>query len=323
MIENRKGNYSIILVILIGIVMMVTNVHAEEISISELPKEFAAGEFFYTIEGFEIKIYDASKDEQGNSKYFSNKDVLYTISVTDNTLTINPEELVSSMNGVNGTFINLNLSVNKDKIESLVKSKITSLNNGDNYACELVVKYKLSNIPTKYPFMTHINTIDLILSIFTGKFNGMESVRLNTSTDQVLNLGALTKENGVVEFNWDEEAVKEESGGTESFAVLDYVYLSQTEEIDLINSPDSNQSYIFMFHNLDNIEKLLQSYNQIYDNQLKELENQEKKQDQIVNVSNTALSFSKVLLGIGGFIIIVGIFIIVLSIKKGNPKINE
>ncbi len=79
MIENRKGNYSIILVILIGIVMMVTNVHAEEISISELPKEFAAGEFSYTIEGFEIKIYDASKDEQGNSKYFSNKDVLYTI----------------------------------------------------------------------------------------------------------------------------------------------------------------------------------------------------------------------------------------------------
>ena len=41
--------------------------------------------------------------------------------------------------------------------------------------------------------MTHINTIDLILSIFTGKFNGMESVRLNTYTDQVLNLGALTK----------------------------------------------------------------------------------------------------------------------------------
>lgn len=321
-----KKKYQFLLSIVIGGFLLFTNVYAEESSISELPKEYNSSEFTYTIEGFEIRIYDGSNDKEGNSKYFSKKEVLYTIPVTDTTLTINPQELISSMSRVNGTFIDLNLSIDKEKFESLVKSKVSSLNNDDCYICELIVKYKLSKVPTGYKFMNHINTLDFIWSIFTGGSSGIEGVNLNTSTYQILNIGSLTTENGVLKFSLDEEASKDESGVTESVAVLDYVYFSQTEEIELTNNSDSTQSYIFMFHNLDHIEKLLQSYNQIYQdtsNQLEDLADHGKNQNQTVKVADTAFDVSKILLGIGCLIMVMGITIITLSIKKGKSKIQR
>lgn len=302
------------------------------ISVSALPKEYSAGEFSYIIDSLEILVYDASEDEDGNSKLF-NREVLDKISVTDPSIMLDPKFITSEMSGTPGTFVHLNLNIDSAKFEELVRTKIPSIEDNDNYYFELVVNYHFSKITnTTYPYPFHVNVLDMMIGIFTGNGNGITKISpTDTVTSQVINSAGLRKENGVEIFSLDQSTESssdatsgDSSTSSQSMALMDYVIFSSKEELtlDSENSENATDGYIFMFHNLDDIENILANYDQEQSNgQIEDwIDAENQEESLVVDVPNTNLDISKLIYINGTLLTLIGGAIIILAIK--NKKKN-
>lgn len=309
-------NYCLFLLILM--VFSLSSVNAEEISIKSLPKEFASDDIKYSIDSFEIKVYDASNNADGNSKYFTDKQVLYTIPITGDDLTINPVITKSKLYEVPATFVKLNLSIDNSKIIQLVKEKIPNTTDDATYIFEVVANYKINEVPNEYKYYAHLNLFDLMLSIFgNSNVDALKNITLNNTTTQIINIGGIIRENGKEETYYGNSVnEKGEDVSTASGAMLDYAVLSKKEPI-ISSENDTTDSYIFMLHDMDNIEKVLSDYQKSFKENKDEFINNDddnKDNSQQVKVDDTGINISIVGYGIGAFIMILGITVIVNTI---------
>lgn len=313
------------LLLLLLIVFTSSNVNAEEVSLKSLPKEFTSDDIKYSIDSFEIRVYDASTDAEGNSKYITDKKVLYTIPITGDDLTINPTTTKSKLYEVPATFVKLNLNVDNNKVLQLVKEKISNTTSDASYMFEVVVNYKINTVPEEYKYRAYFNLLDFMISI-VGKENenknAFQNIELNTKTTQIINIGSIVRKDGNEQINYGDSINSEgETVSSSSGAMLDYAILSKTE--DFISSEnDSTNSYIFMLHDINDIDKVI-SDNQKSFEQTKDEYNADinsKNNSQQVKVDDTGISIPTIVYALGVFVIIFGVAIIVKTVyfRKRN-----
>lgn len=316
----RKKVFRLLVIMLFTLAPVVK---ADAVPITSLPKDYSNNNFNYTIEGLELRIYDASEDADGNSKYMTDKAVLYTIPISDDTITINPTEYVGKYGNSNGTFINLNLNVDGEKIKQLMKTKITTLDDKEAYISELVVKYKMSTIPGNYSYHKHVNLYDTLIALFSNKPDPSEKVEIGQTTTQVINLSMLYKENGEEKFVYDQsQPTDTDSTDTGSVALLDLLYLSNDDNVVIGNTDDIPDSYVFVFHNLSNLEEILNSDFIIKNTDPNSNNNIVTTSDNkdVVKVEDTAMSTSIMTYLFGIISLIVGTSIVIYMFNENKKQ---
>lgn len=330
-------------IILVGIMFLITitgviNVNAE--SEAAWPKTFTYQEYEYTIEGFELRVYQLDARKKVTTKtekdgitiekttsedmenYFQNNPTK-VINLSPTEYTINPEYKEDKLNGSNAIFINLKLNMNKEKLEVLLQEEMAQVTKDISYIGEVVVKYKLTKAPVDYQYFQNINTIKELLRLIAGDTddNSHRLTGLNVSNSQVIGATNLSlNEDGVKKFEYD-RVLSDKTDNT-GFG-LNYLVLDTSESITDENSSDRQ---LFMFHDFDNIEYLIQNYQKIEDGageNIKENITNEQDNAQVVKVDNTGAKLSKCVYIIGILSIILGTIIIVLVINKRKSKIHE
>lgn len=312
----KKGVLKIVFLVTI-LVIGVTNVNAET---SGSVYNTSNG-ISYTLNGFYINIYDGSTGEYDIPNYFNgNKNLLYTIPVylEDETISYTPEETVSNSDGSIGSYIDLNLNIDSDDIERLVKTQIPNINNNTSYYAELVVNYNITEVPSTYKSIYHLNILESAFSLFS---KGIEEVELNTQTSQILEVAKYSKENDVEEFITGVDVLSSIEGNEStdpyvntSMGMMDYLTLSDTDNFEDTNT--SVNSYILMLHNSDLVTKaILDEENNTSTDNNTTIENQNEPAE-IVKTGNTSMNVSTVIYIASSFFAIIGIGFIVISKSK-------
>lgn len=312
----KKGVLKIFFLVTL-LVISVTNVNAET---SGSVYNTSNG-ISYTINGFYINIYDGSIGEHDIPNYFNgNKNLLYTIPVSleDETISYNPEETISNSESSTGSYIDLNLNIDSDDIERLVKMQIPSINNNTSYYAELVVNYNITEAPSIYKSFYHLNILESAYSLFS---KGIEKIELNTQTSQILEVAKYSKKNDVEEFITGVDVLSSmegiESSNTytnASMGMIDCLTLSDTDNFEEINT--SVNYYTFMLHNSDLVtEAILDEENNTSIDNNTTTENQ-NEQPEIVKTGNTSMSVPTVIYIASSLFAIIGIGFIVISKSK-------
>ena len=303
----KKGVLKIFFLVTL-LVISVTNVNAET---SGSVYNTSNG-ISYTINGFYINIYDGSIGEHDIPNYFNgNKNLLYTIPVSleDEIISYEPEETVSNSEDSRGSYIDLNLNVDSDDIERLVKMQIPSINNNTSYYAE---------VPSTYKSIYHLNILESAFSLFS---KGIEKIELNTQTSQILEVAKYSKKNDVEEFITGVDVLSSmegiESSNTytnASMGMIDCLTLSDTDNFEEINT--SVNYYTFMLHNSDLVtEAILDEENNTSIDNNTTTENQNEPTE-IVKTGNTSMSVPTVIYIASSFFAIIGIGFIVISKSK-------
>lgn len=318
-------NISRIKLILIIVTMMISvvipNVHA-----STWPKSSVDGDVAYTIEGFEIRLYDASTDEEGNAKLelenFSNRTPVHTIPLNPTAYTINEEYKTDKLGSAPARFVDLNLSTTKEEIEQLIKEKIPTLaTENEAYYGELVVNYRFTALPQEYTHYYNVNFFEAFLATAKNPEYKLPQIALNTPVSQVINIVAYAKQEG-------EDVIAYETELTEDSPLANYVTnfaLLSTKEYDLTNyeSETAEGKFVYMFHNIDNIDYLIDGLRieedtpednipevtppeDIIDEITTPSTPENTQKDQVVEVENTSSSISGIIYFISIIIVAVG-----------------
>ena len=312
----KKGFLKIVFLVTI-LFISVTNVNAET---SGSVYNTSNG-ISYTINSFNINIYDGSTGEYDIPNYFNgNKNLLYTIPVSleDEIISYEPEETVSNSDGSTGSYIDLNLNVDSDDIERLVKTQIPNISNNTSYYAELVVNYNITEVPSTYKSIYHLNILESAFSLFS---KGIEDVELNTQTSQTLEVAKYSKENDVEEFITGVDVLSSIEGNESndtyvntSMGMMDYLTLSDTDNFEDTNT--SVNSYILMLHNSDLVtEAILDEENNTSIDNNTTTENQNEPTE-IVKTGNTSMSVPTVIYIASSLFAIIGIGFIVVSKSK-------
>lgn len=310
----KKGVLKIIFLVTI-LVIGVTNVNAET---SGSVYNTSNG-ISYTLNGFYINIYDGSIGEYDIPNYFNgNKNLLYTIPVSleDEIISYNPEETVSSSETSKGSYVDLNLNVDSDDIERLVKMQIPSINNNTSYYIELVVNYTITEAPSIYSSIYHLNILESAYSLFS---KGIEEVELNTQTSQILEVAKYSKKNDMEEFITGIDVLSSmegiESTNTyvnTSMGMADCLTFTDANSFGEINT--SSNSYLFMLHNSDLVTEAIrdEENNASTDTAI---ENQNEPAE-IVKTENTSMNTSAIIYIASSLFAIIGIGFIVIAKSK-------
>lgn len=247
------------IILILFLLLSFTNVHAEEVPITELPKTYSANGYEYTIEGFDILIYELKEGDEGNSgEYYFKGIVSKTIPLNNDDLSISPEYKEKSMLNITSTVIGLNLNLTKEKIEKYLETQINNTEEKKTYMGELVVKYKLTKVKKEAKYMYNI----AFMKDLAGKFSE-ENYKYKTAT-----LGStITQPLNIIQITYNTETKKNdikystELSGNEdiTLAAFNYLALSNNEDIDGENKLDN----IFMFHNVEDADKLINNINEM------------------------------------------------------------
>ena len=312
----KKGVLKIALLVTL-LVMCVTNVNAET---GDGVYNTSNG-ISYTIDGFNINIYDGSIGEYNIPNYFNgNKNLLYTIPVSleDEIISYEPEETVSNSEDSTGSYIDLNLNIDSDDIERLVKIQIPNISNDTSYYAELVVNYSITEMPSIYKSIYHLNILESAFSLFT---KGIEPVQLNIQTSQILDVAKYSKENDIEEFITGTDVLSSIEG-TEStdtsintsMGMMDYLTFSDVDNFEETNT--SVNSYILMLHNSDLVtEAILNEEDNTSTDNNTTIENQNEPTE-IVKTGNTSMSVPTVIYISSSLLAIIGIGFIVIAKSK-------
>lgn len=311
----KKGVLKIIFLVAI-LVISVTNVNAKT---SGSAYNTSNG-ISYSLNGFYINIYDGSIGEYDIPNYFNgNKNLLYTIPVSleDETISYNPYETVSNSDGSIGSYIDLNLNIDSDDIKRLVKTQISNINNNTSYYIELVVNYNITEVPSTYKSIYHLNILESAFSLFS---KGIEKVELNQETSQILEVAKYSKENDVEEFITGIDVLSSIEGNKSSdtyintsMGMMDYLTFIDANSFEEMNT--STNSYIFMLHNSDLVtESILNEGNNHTDSNTT-IENQNEPTE-IVKTGNTSMNVSMAIYITSSLFAIIGIGFIIISRSK-------
>lgn len=241
---------------IIGIILLMfitTNVYAEPVS---WPSTFTHGDYEYEITGVKLNVYemklnsDNDVDENDSNNYLT-KNPTNTINLASNEFTIEPEYKDDKMSNIDATYINLNLNITKENLENLLANEIAAATTTKSYYVDLIVTYKLLNYPSAYQHFYQLNT----LASFAGEGStGPTETDITQVQEQVINTIIIEKpESGSTELNYETRI------GDNFLEIFITNYLALSDES--IASWGIDPDYIIMFHNIENIEKLIENYN--------------------------------------------------------------
>ena len=138
----------------------------------------------------------------------------------------------------------------KEKLETILQEEITNTTDSNRYLIDLAVSYKLTNYPNTYQHFYSFNTMkDWFLK---EDIDVPTEIDITAEQQQVLNIISLEKEeNGTVEMFYESEI---DEGHLIEIYIDNYLILSPAE----VTSFENITGKIIMFHNVDNIEKILE-----------------------------------------------------------------
>lgn len=262
-----------------------TNVHAEEVPVKNLPKDFKSqetGGYEYTIEGFDLRVYstkvvnDSEMDEAFDKYLAETPDK--TIPLTFDDLSINPESKETTINEIPSTIVDLNLNLTQEKLKNYLKTEYESATPSKAFLVELVVKYKLTKQKIDTTYKYKIDFVRNFVKLFEeGKYNP-ESFELNTTLTQTLNILLVRYDN-----NTKQNIVEYYTEATEENKIAAYIlnYLDfSNQNISEQGSENKTSSNIFMLHNIDNIDYILESLQESNDDK------KDDAQDAIDNIKD-------------------------------------
>ncbi len=298
------------------------------------PKEFQTTDsnFQYIIEGISLDIYQNDKDSEKITTEYNTDTTHSTITYTKDeenyinkvkikTIELSPSEYSISPVYKKDTYllmpevlyIDINLNLTKEKIESLVTEQIENTTDRKSYIIDVTVKYQLKNYPEKYGYGYRIDYMREFMSI--GIEHTVPTLAKNTTYSQVLNR-AVTKFNE--ETNQKSLDYSQNFNEDNLILISDLSMLSETA-IDnkiVLNEDEAQESYSktigIMFHDTNNIDELI--------NYSKEAINSDDNDShiptnpitsnqplEIVKAEDTALSPSMYIYIVGGLLLIVGL----------------
>ena len=325
----KKRKLKIILLIFIG--LLFTNVNAS----TNLPYNGTAHNINYTIEGFEIQIYD---QESLKKDILSKPDPIKKVDIPATEITINPtEELITSTEQTkaypNIFGVKLNINNGQELFEKKIKEQVDSLTNNDQLFCILNIRFKLTSVPENYKYIYHLglDNIDQLLSIFST--NTLPSYSLNTTISQSINSIIYTKSTDSFDYN-SKLTYKNENGWTTTLSANGlasalYEYCLLSEEKYTISDEIGPKYNNFIFHDMDDIKNaIIESQKELNNNEdslwivNKDNNNQNTDQSQTVKAPDTKANIiNKVIIGIS--ILLLGCIIIFTVLRKKIIKIKS
>lgn len=285
--------------------IIVTQVNAD--NVSELPKDYTSGEYTYSINSIELNIYSAS------DKDYLQTDLIKKISLLSD-YSIDIEEQDHIFNNIQGKFIKLNLSLTKENIVSFLKE--SNINDrGSLYYFEIVLNYTIKNIPSNYMYLKNINLLDSVLANSNNKYSKFKEFNLNQNTTQIINIGTIKINNDNYTVNMGNEIYND----ILLAKFIDYSLISNIQDIEQINNENS---HIIMFHDLNNIESIINSYDSIYDKIDKKYNNKETKKESNKKESEKIMDEKLILIIIGIILVIIGIVLSIINVRYTKLEKN-
>lgn len=348
----RKKVVSIFMLIILVLTLSVPLVKAEELTNkgdlntieskpeeenTSWPKKFIYQEYEYSIEGIDLYVYEIDdsktkteeKEENGVTvTVTTNEDAIKyikeeptkVIKLDPKEFTISPEYKEEKLNGYDTMFIDLNLNITKEKLKELLNTEYEKTTKTINYMIDMNVRYKIIKYPEIYKHFMKVNTFRTFFGIFTGDMTtGSKIINPQEENYQTIN----TIQIGIPEETNEKTLMYENVLNDENeiaMFILNYTALSSKE----INIADKNSQpdKLIMFHNVDNIEYLIENFNKVEDDanqQIEEIIKPEK--DQYVNIPDTAAKISVFVYIISVTVILIGAIVIIkVTSKKGKIK---
>ncbi len=303
------------------------NVYAED----AWPKTISHNDFTISIEGFDLKAYRFDADEE--TKTITNTDdegntiTLTTTDSGENYLYENPQEIINlkpsdftiepefkddKLYDVDSLFVYLKLNLTKEKLIALLTDEgiISDVDDTGkiSYYIELVVNYKILEYPEKYQFAFKRN---YIRSILNGR-NYEKDLDLTQTNYQVLNLIRVQYNKQTEQIDYSYDTTLNEDNSDFAKAVLNYEVFKED------NSDENDKTFILLFHNMDNIEYLIDNYSSIIKEPLDDEVNPITATQ--VKVPNTAMNIPIMFYLLCGLIIMMGIAILFIATYRNEKK---
>ena len=303
------------------------NVYAED----AWPKTISHNNFTISIEGFDLKAYRFDADEE--TKTITNTDdegntiTLTTTDSGENYLYENPQEIINlkpsdftiepefkddKLYDVDSLFVYLKLNLTKEKLIALLTDEgiISDVDDTGkiSYYIELVVNYKILEYPDKYQFAFKRN---YIRSILNGR-NYEKDLDLTQTNYQVLNLIRVQYNKQTEQIDYSYDTTLNEDNSDFAKAVLNYEVFKED------NSDENDKTFILLFHNMDNIEYLIDNYSSIIKEPLDDEVNPITATQ--VKVPNTAINIPITFYLLCGLIIMMGIAILFIATYRNEKK---
>ena len=296
------------------------------------PKEVTVDEdYTVKIESIQINVYkyDSTKPSTSDSL---NEDVMAYLNNTPTRVitldpadyTIEPEVKKDLLDGYNARFINLKLNLTKAKVETLLADEINSTTDDIDYLADIVVNYKVLNYPNRFTHTYNVNLVKDFMKYFLAAFsenNYNNTVDITDTISQSFNTITISKDNNNTEVLYvtrldDENDISEN--------IMNYLYLSE-DELKMISNEenaDKSKTEMLMFHNMENIQYLIDNYNRIQTSAEKETNNEVRSSliSQQVKVPNTAKNQNLVWFMVSVISIISGLLIIEYALKMNQFK---
>lgn len=306
----------ILLILMLLFSLYIVPVHAE----NAWPKIYTSGDFKYKVEGFSLKIYETNRSDNNSEEFISDSYVSGTpdeqIALKSSDFTINPTAKTGKLGQTNSTFIDLNLNITNDDLKTLLQSKMSSVTSTKGYIVELAVHFQLPEYPSSYTKAYNYNTIRDIMNLSQN----------NKSLIKTSDLGERAQVINVITVEYDEttsspkltyETTVTEENNLET-GVLNYLALYNNEA-----TIESNPNYILMFHNIDNIDYII--------NDLKDSEqtntapsgaggSTSNKEGETVKVDDTAQSVPILLYFTSLLSLLIGSGLVIYTIEKEKQQ---
>ena len=321
---------SIKILIIIFLIVLNINVNAE----AAWPKTITNQGFTISIEGIDIRCYKFDKSLPKKSITITNDDgttstitttedgenYLYEnptkiISLDPNEFTINPEIKEDKLDKINTTFIDLNLNLTKEKFTNILSTQLTDVSENISYQIEIMVKYKITDYPEKYKYNYKTSLIREFMNMFIGSAsNDSRTLDLTKTNYQMINISAAEYNTNTnkVEYLYEDKLGENEELDI-SQAILNFQVFSESKEEDT-----AGNGHIIMFHNVENIEYLINNINTIEEKPIKNDVNPLTSVQ--VKVPNTASYAPNMTLVIGGVCIMFGIALLFIATYINQKK---
>ena len=318
------------IIIITLIVVLNMNVNAE----AAWPKTITNQGFTISVEGIDIRCYRLDKSQPKKTLTITNEDgttssitttedgenYLYEnptkiISLDPNEFTINPEIKEDKLDKINTSFIDLNLNLTKEKLVNLLSAELTDVSEDISYQIEIMVKYKITDYPEKYKYNYKTSLIREFMNMFLGSTaNDSRMLDLTKTNYQMINMSAATYNTNTnkVEYLYEDKLGENEELDI-SQAVLNFQVFSESKEEE-----EAGNGYVIMFHNVDNIEYLINNINQIEEKPIKNDVNPLTSVQ--VKVPNTASYAPNMTFVIGGVCIMFGIALLFIATYINQKK---
>ena len=298
------------------------------------PKDITVGDdsnFSFTIEGFTLKVYpengDIEEDENGKPiKIVSEEDrnnyiegnASRTINLLSKDYKIDLSYQEDVLYKVPTIFIDLGLSLTEENLKDILQKEINDATPTLSYLVELEVNYKLTEYPEKY---THIENTNFMRSILTLASSGSpdeikNTVNTSQTLSQVVNIIEIAKlsEDSETQLKFGKTLSEDDNFGLYILNPLSF-YEEDADE-------DSFANFSVLFHNVDNIEYLIDNAAYIEENAEEEILEGETKatpqKNQVVQVDNTAKNIETLQYFLALLLIVIGICIITHSVTKAR-----